>query len=547
MHTSLEEKRRILEDLELLENAIINRIKLNTGIYKPRDSKLDHGILIDNRLIPNATTKLQQHETAKLITKYKNDKEELIRQMNDEDGILGDLKLLKNPQFSSGDFSSFISMCQKELANSNSTTLEESTVRDHDIYEMFSSNKNYEDLKRKIELLENPVSKRAQNISNKSKSKRKLEKKLMKSEKSNVLSLYSNDLKLSQLFSQVEKVGTRLDLKSAYTAWLALPRYKSFSIDAIPKYKTFLHQITKRDGEIRIETTEYHTYLKNLAAYLSQYKTRANPLDTDEVEMNGELTFDKPEFFCLSCNKQFPKETVYGSHLNGKKHNNSVKRTTEILHLESTIANLLIKEEHLKYQLEATIHDTEREELLTVRERELEKLDDHKVNTSTLSDSVPLLMFYGSDWRIVNSGHTESAGGDDSSDEDNDEKLLNPLNIPLGLDGRPIPFWLYKLKGLKYEFNCEICSSNFKGRANFSKHFRSENHLKGLKDLGVERDFDDFKDLSKIEEVKSLLSKLKMKLRSEAQYLDDSVQVEDDEGNAMSKKVYDQLSKQGLL
>ena len=29
----------------------------------------------------------------------------------------------------------------------------------------------------------------------------------------------------------------------------------------------------------------------------------------------------------------------------------------------------------------------------------------------------------------------------------------------LGWDGKPIPFWLYKLHGLNQEFKCEICGN----------------------------------------------------------------------------------------
>lgn len=38
------------------------------------------------------------------------------------------------------------------------------------------------------------------------------------------------------------------------------------------------------------------------------------------------------------------------------------------------------------------------------------------------------------------------AGPSDSDDED--DFVYNPLKLPLGYDGKPIPFWLYKLHGL---------------------------------------------------------------------------------------------------
>lgn len=44
----------------------------------------------------------------------------------------------------------------------------------------------------------------------------------------------------------------------------------------------------------------------------------------------------------------------------------------------------------------------------------------------------------------------------EDSDEE-DEFVYNPLKLPLGWDGKPIPYWLYKLHGLNMEFKCEIC------------------------------------------------------------------------------------------
>jgi len=34
------------------------------------------------------------------------------------------------------------------------------------------------------------------------------------------------------------------------------------------------------------------------------------------------------------------------------------------------------------------------------------------------------------------------------------------LKLPMGWDGKPIPYWLYKLHGLGVEYRCEICSDH---------------------------------------------------------------------------------------
>ncbi len=42
-------------------------------------------------------------------------------------------------------------------------------------------------------------------------------------------------------------------------------------------------------------------------------------------------------------------------------------------------------------------------------------------------------------------------GEDGRASDEEEAPLYNPLNLPLGWDGKPIPFWLYKLHGLGVE------------------------------------------------------------------------------------------------
>ena len=57
----------------------------------------------------------------------------------------------------------------------------------------------------------------------------------------------------------------------------------------------------------------------------------------------------------------------------------------------------------------------------------------------------------------------EDAPHDGHSDSDDEEKAIyNPKNLPLGWDGKPIPYWLYKLHGATpppfREWACRACS-----------------------------------------------------------------------------------------
>lgn len=36
----------------------------------------------------------------------------------------------------------------------------------------------------------------------------------------------------------------------------------------------------------------------------------------------------------------------------------------------------------------------------------------------------------------------------DIESDDEDQQIYNPLKLPMGWDGKPIPYWLYKLHGL---------------------------------------------------------------------------------------------------
>jgi len=61
----------------------------------------------------------------------------------------------------------------------------------------------------------------------------------------------------------------------------------------------------------------------------------------------------------------------------------------------------------------------------------------------------------------------------DEDEEEDDKPIYNPLNLPLGWDGKPIPYWLYKLHGLNLEFKCEICGNySYWGPRAFERHFQ---------------------------------------------------------------------------
>lgn len=136
--------------------------------------------------------------------------------------------------------------------------------------------------------------------------------------------------------------------------------------------------------------------------------------------------------------------------------------------------------------------------------------------------------------------------GDKSSDEE-EEAPYNPKNIPLGWDGKPIPYWLYKLHGLGIEYKCEICGNHvYRGRRAFDRHFQEWRHAHGMRCLGIPNT-KHFHDIVFIQDAQKLYEKIKGQVGAEVWNPDNEEEFEDSDGNVLSKKTYNDLARQGLL
>jgi len=133
------------------------------------------------------------------------------------------------------------------------------------------------------------------------------------------------------------------------------------------------------------------------------------------------------------------------------------------------------------------------------------------------------------------------------SESDEEKPIYNPKNLPLGWDGKPIPYWLYKLHGLNQEFVCEICGDySYWGRRNFDRHFQEPRHAYGMRRLGIPNT-KHFHDVTGIKDAMSLYQKLREGIEAEAWRPEAGEEFEDTEGNVMSRKTYEDLARQGLL
>ena len=139
----------------------------------------------------------------------------------------------------------------------------------------------------------------------------------------------------------------------------------------------------------------------------------------------------------------------------------------------------------------------------------------------------------------------QDIGVDEISDEEDDDQEPNITNRkpPQDSDGRPIPYWLYKLHGLGVEFKWEICGgASYWGRRAFDKHFQEWRHAYGMKWLKIPNTAH-FKDVTEISEALKLHQKILQDNYKNSFKPDLEEEFEDENGNIMSRKKYIELNR----
>ncbi|KAF9429836.1 hypothetical protein BGZ94_009298 [Podila epigama] len=358
---------------------------------------------------------------------------------------------------------------------------------------------------------------------------------------------------LEEMFSGEEAGGRYLDLHAVHEHYLNLKSLKRTHYLAYLSEFTLFDEIQRKDKD-----STYQEYLNSLRSYLEGFLMRVKPLSNlEEINTEAKQEFESKwaegklagwektetentpstDLFCVACNKQYTKDTVYNAHLTSKKHikaaaqlaNGESGSTINVAEAQSKVlarkdkpeqemaqTEVLIKKlaAILEQQINDTKENVERRQTLTGRERDLE-LETEQVEL-------------------------------DESDSDDEEKVYNPLKLPLGWDGKPIPYWLYKLHGLGVEYSCEICGNYvYKGRKAFDKHFQEWRHAHGMRCLGIPNTRQ-FHEIVGIEDALALWKKLKSN-RPENAKKDLIEEFEDSEGNVFNKKTYEDLKRQGLI
>ncbi|OMH84618.1 Pre-mRNA-splicing factor sap61 [Zancudomyces culisetae] len=376
--------------------------------------------------------------------------------------------------------------------------------------------------------------------------------------------------RIKNLFSGVEALGKFVDLNSQYAEFCNLHTKKNDNngdaqeenIDYIdylrnfdkfdPSGENFIYRKILEHNKI---SNKYIVYLESVLGYLKEFVGKTRPLfDLDEFISRAQSEFDESysknntgsngatntnTLYCEYCDKQFEKKVTFESHLTGKKHVKAVAKRQQVQDgvgasahsnkyrmefLQTQISR--ITQELLVGTVAKTVSAIERKQALTIQE--LNKEAEQYLSSPETSDN-------------------DNDGVDDEEDDEDSEHIYNPLKLPLGWDGKPIPFWLYKLHGLSVEFNCEICGNYiYRGRKAFDNHFQEARHSYNMKKLGIPNTRT-FHDITKIEDAVTLWQKLKKQKTVEVNKFDSFEEFEDSEGNVFNRKTYEDLKRQGLL
>ncbi|PCH41459.1 hypothetical protein WOLCODRAFT_163111 [Wolfiporia cocos MD-104 SS10] len=405
---------------------------------------------------------------------------------------------------------------------------------------------------------------------------------------------YEEDDPVALLFSGEEAYGKYLDLYTNHTTYNNLKNigkrlgYLQYLDVLLAAQSGTVHSELHKECRL---SRDYELYIKALHSYLISFMKRAQPLvDVESHQREAELQFvqkwDDGEFadweetrqskptanasengegiWCAACRqlqgqKMYSKKTVYDAHLTSKKHikatqkqasspeqppanpngpsaspapqngADTIQSSAKFKHRTAALLTYLTSQllVSLITVLNETKSNVERRFSLTAREREQELLEQSKKPPPAA---------------------TAPANGEaGAEEEEEEERIYNPLKLPLGWDGKPIPYWLYKLHGLGVEYRCEICSDHvYMGRKNFDRHFQESRHAFGMRALGLPNT-KHFHEITRIEDALALAEKLKREGRNEIFEQETMEELEDEEGNVYNRKTYEDLKKQGLI
>lgn len=306
---------------------------------------------------------------------------------------------------------------------------------------------------------------------------------------------------------------------------------------------------------------EYTDYLEGIISYLHGFLLRSQPIvGIEKLEQQFDKEFEerwtarsipgweeqthKNKMFCLPTNKLFNSEGPMKSHMSGKLYKQKLGQVQKMsLDEQRGLVEASEAEDKRIARLESRSgkwHDL-LSDILSETIQHLQKKQSQTAEELAMEDDAD-----SDDGMLIDEDGGMDIGSGDEGDAA-ERPIYNPLNLPLGWDGKPIPFWLYKLHGLGIEYKCEICGNySYWGRRAFEKHFSEWRHAFGMRCLKIPNTAH-FKEITKIEEAITLYEKLKRDADDQTFRPDADVECEDIQGNVMSQRAFEDLRRQGLV
>jgi len=314
----------------------------------------------------------------------------------------------------------------------------------------------------------------------------------------------------------------------------------------------------------KLYTEAYLKFVEDLGAYLQDFYRRTNPLAPhgdmlqlirDDFEQrwtskdsslnawfapsvqNGErkdtaVANDDVEsaLYCKACDKLFAKQSVFDGHLKGKAHQKAEEKYSATAAERDAKQWQLSKQiawaEEIVVQYSQLMSDVFHDTVAHLEKKQTRSWDELK--------------------REMDESETLGSTLDDDSDDES-KPIYNPLNLPMGPDGKPIPYWLYKLHGLNIPYTCEICGGyTYLGPRNFERHFKDWRHSYGMRCLGIPNT-DEFMLITKQDDALQLWEKLKKQKAVGEFRFEEEEEYEDKDGNVYNKKTFEDLKRQGII
>ncbi|CAD7939797.1 unnamed protein product [Amoebophrya sp. A120] len=347
-------------------------------------------------------------------------------------------------------------------------------------------------------------------------------------------------------------------------------------LDYVKWLQTF-HEFWDIPRHCKYRDNQYRAYLQQVNAYLESFVQRAQPLlDLPEIIKKSESDFSfewekgqkrgweeptcKMPLYARATDRLCANEATKASHEKSKAYMKKLSQMTslgpeDIEQFEFDSRNedrVIAAMEHKCHKLLDLVQDQVREAVNICQLKQSMTEDEYAEH---MENEQAMFEKQAQDLAAEDGTGTRKKDDEKPEDEDNsdnesvqseDRAIYNPLKLPIGWDGKPIPFWLYKLHDMGREYKCEICGNHsYWGPRAFHQHFSEWRHANGLRALKIPNT-KHFAEITKIVDAVALWEKLR-KEAGATQFEQDGQECEDASGNVMTKRAYDDLRRQGLV